>query len=77
MWDPMLGESEHRGAMIEAISQQIPLGEMGSPVEVANAALYLASDESRYVTGIELHVDGGILAGSAATPAITSDKLHQ
>ncbi len=77
MWDPMLGEGEHRSAMIEAISQQIPLGEMGSPMEVANAALYLASEESRYVTGIELHVDGGILAGSAATPAITSDKLQQ
>jgi NAD(P)-dependent dehydrogenase (short-subunit alcohol dehydrogenase family) len=75
MWDPMLGEGEHRSAMIEAISQQIPLGEMGSPVEVANAALYLASEESRYVTGIELHIDGGVLAGSAATPAITSDKL--
>lgn len=77
MWDPMLGEGEQRSAMIEAIARQIPLGEMGSPVEVANAALYLACEESRYVTGIELHVDGGILAGSAATPAITRDTLQK
>jgi 3(or 17)beta-hydroxysteroid dehydrogenase len=77
MWDPMLGEGKQRLAMIEAISQQIPLGEMGSPLEVANAALYLACDESRYVTGIELHIDGGILAGSAATPAITRDTLNE
>jgi 3(or 17)beta-hydroxysteroid dehydrogenase len=75
MWDPMFGEGEQRDAMIAAIAQQVPLGEMGSPVEVANAALYLASDESKYVTGIELHIDGGILAGSAATPAITRESL--
>jgi len=71
MWDPMLGEGKQRDAMIEAIGRQVPLGEMGGAADVAYAALYLASDESKYVTGIELHVDGGILAGSAATPAIS------
>jgi 3(or 17)beta-hydroxysteroid dehydrogenase len=75
MWDPMLGEGEQRTAMIAAISQQVPMGEMGSPYDVANAALYLACDESQYVTGIELHIDGGILAGSAATPAITRKSV--
>jgi 3(or 17)beta-hydroxysteroid dehydrogenase len=67
MWDPMLGKDRRK--MIEQISSQIPLRRMGSALEVAYAALYLASDESSYVTGIELNVDGGILAGSSATPS--------
>ena len=75
MWDPMLGDGEQREAMITAIGQQVPLGAMGSAADVAYAAVYLASDESKYVTGIELHIDGGILAGSSATPAITKENV--
>jgi len=54
---------------IEAITNDIPLNTMGDAKDVAYAALYLASEESKYVTGIELNIDGGILAGSSATPA--------
>ncbi len=57
------------GAAFAAISSEIPLGVMGEPRDVAFAALYLASEESRYVTGIKLNIDGGILAGSTAAPS--------
>ncbi|MGA8551806.1 MAG: glucose 1-dehydrogenase, partial [Stellaceae bacterium] len=42
--------------------RQVPMGRAGRPEEVANAALFLASDEASYITGAELYVDGGYLA---------------
>lgn len=44
---------------------QVPMGHMGTAWDVANAALFLASDRSKYVTGVELVVDGGITLGFA------------
>jgi NAD(P)-dependent dehydrogenase (short-subunit alcohol dehydrogenase family) len=68
LWDPILGEEQHKETAIAKMTQYIPLKRMGEPIDVAYAALYLASDEASFVTGTELVVDGGILAGSAATP---------
>jgi len=51
----------------DAYVRTIPLGRRGSADEVAQAVLYLASDESRYVTGVNLVIDGGIAAGRRAT----------
>jgi NAD(P)-dependent dehydrogenase (short-subunit alcohol dehydrogenase family) len=44
---------------IARIVSTIPMGRMGKPEEIAKAALFLASDDSSFVTGIELFVDGG------------------
>jgi len=69
LWDAMLGDDPAmRDKMIAQISAGVPLGHMGDPIDVAYAVLYLASDESKYVTGTELTLDGGILAGSTAAP---------
>ena len=54
---PIIGE-QPQDAM-ERILSTIPMGRMGEADEVAKAALFLASDDSSFVTGIELFVDGG------------------
>ena len=45
--------------MVERLVATIPLGRMGEPEEAARAALFLASDDSSFVNGSELFVDGG------------------
>lgn len=47
-------------AMWRKRDAQVPMGHMGDAWDVANATLFLASDEARYITGIELVVDGGV-----------------
>lgn len=44
------------------LGRQVPLGHIGEPEDVANAVLYLASDESKFMTGAELKLDGGLSA---------------
>ncbi len=68
MWEPMLGTGPQREVNIAAMVKDTPMKRFGTPEEVAAIAVMLASDEARYMTGTELTVDGGILAGSAATP---------
>lgn len=70
MWEPMLGEEgEGREERVRAFVKDTPLKRFGTPEEAAYAVLYLASEESSYTTGTELNLDGGILAGSAASPS--------
>ena len=60
-----LKEGYHTGsreAMLEKRSSQVPMGHMGDAWDTARAALWLASDESRYVTATEFVIDGGICA---------------
>jgi NAD(P)-dependent dehydrogenase (short-subunit alcohol dehydrogenase family) len=46
----------------EAVGRQHPLGRLGEPLDIAYGVLYLASDESKFVTGSELVIDGGFTA---------------
>lgn len=67
MWDKELGNDHLREQRIAEFSKNIPLKRMGTPLDIAYAALYLASNESLFMTGAELTLDGGIMAGSAAS----------
>jgi NAD(P)-dependent dehydrogenase (short-subunit alcohol dehydrogenase family) len=55
-----LARAGNQDALIAGVIAQTPLGRMGKPEEIAAAALFLASDESSFMTGSELFADGGI-----------------
>jgi NAD(P)-dependent dehydrogenase (short-subunit alcohol dehydrogenase family) len=53
---------ENTDSMKERFKTMIPMGRMGKPEEIAAAAVFLASEESSFITGIDLPVDGGLVA---------------
>lgn len=70
MWQNMLGTGKAAEEKLTKLCADIPMKRFGTPEEVAQAVLFLASDESSYTTGSELSVDGGILAGTATSPEV-------
>lgn len=60
--DRQFSTKEAADALRERFKATVPLGRIGLPEEVASAALFLASSESNYITGIDLPVDGGLTA---------------
>ena len=68
MWEALIGDGEDREARMAAMVADTPMKRFGTVEEVAALALLLASDDATYMTGSELHLDGGLLAGSAASP---------
>ena len=59
---PMIRPEGVDRSVLAGFESQIPLGHAGDPSELARAAMFLASDDSRYVTGTNLTVDGGVMA---------------
>lgn len=62
IWDERLARDPH---VLDTATRWYPLGRLGRPDDVANAALFLCSEEASWITGTTLVVDGGLLAGNA------------
>lgn len=59
--EDLVGDRDEATIMAK-LAKQVPLGRLGEPDDVAHAIVYLASDESRFMTGAEIKLDGGISA---------------
>lgn len=68
MWEAMLGDGPDRAERMSRMIAEVPLKRFGRPSEVAAIVVLLASNDATYVTGSEFDIDGGLLAGSAASP---------
>ena len=68
IWQAMIGDGPGRDERMAALVADTPLKRFGTVEEVAALVAYLAADESAYTTGSEFDIDGGLLAGSAASP---------
>lgn len=54
-------DAAQQQGLLDHLTSQLPIGRIGQPEDIAKAAVYLASDDSSFVTGIELFVDGGMV----------------
>jgi NAD(P)-dependent dehydrogenase (short-subunit alcohol dehydrogenase family) len=59
--DGLAGDAEQAKQLKANLASQVPLGRMGHPDEIAKVVVFLASDDSSYVAGVELFVDGGMV----------------
>lgn len=68
MWEEIIGTEGKREERLAQSAKNIPMHRLGTPEDVAYGVLFLSSDEAKFITGSELIIDGGILAGSSASP---------
>ena len=74
MWKTMLGDGLEFEKNHNFFAKDIPMKRFGTPLEVAQTVLFLASDESSYITGAEIVIDGGVLAGTTTSPDTSIKK---
>lgn len=68
IWDTAVSDKQDKDALFKSIEKGIPMGRIGDPVEVANAVLFLASQESSFIQASEIVVDGGATGAPLGAP---------
>lgn len=68
IWDTAVTNYEDRDTLYKVVERGIPLGRMGDPLEVANAVVFLASDESSFIQATEIVIDGGATGAPMGAP---------
>ena len=66
VYTPIDADIQANPEMEKALMAEIPLGRWGQPVEIANLAVFLASDDAAYITGSTYYIDGGMLRQSGS-----------
>jgi NAD(P)-dependent dehydrogenase (short-subunit alcohol dehydrogenase family) len=66
--DALIASPEEKDAVFSRIGRSIPLGRLGDPLEVANAVVFLASDESTFIQATEIVIDGGATGAPMGAP---------
>jgi len=66
VYTPIDADVQANPEMEQALLAEIPLGRWGQPVEIANLAVFLASDDAAYITGSTYYIDGGMLRQSGS-----------
>ena len=77
IWSGVAPDAERMAALEKGLSTAIPLNRLAEPDELANAVLFLASDEAAYVTGTEIVVDGGATGSPLGAPAHRQARLDE
>ena len=76
IWDDIMGAAPNKDECIGYWNSNIPAGRPGTAEEVALAALFLASDESRYFNGSNILIDGGMTSQLVSKPAYVSSAIE-
>ena len=74
---PMTENSLKAPGALEALERMTPWGRAGDPEDFVGTAVYLASEDSDYVTGIQLPIDGGITCGVVGTKLKPSNQERE
>ena len=76
MWASLMAAAADAEECLNFWKSNIPMGRVGKPEEIANAAVFLASDKASYITGSNILVDGGMTSQLISQPQFESAAIE-